>query len=379
MKRFRTLAAGLLAACALAVPQLADAWSWQPPSASASRLAARLGAPSRLLIGLGSGNEVSDIQAQGLKPDILDRYLVGVGAGSWPSWNSPSGAYVDVVTAQADSLGAIPMFTLYQMASNGDGNLSGLNDATFMSAYWANARLLFQRLAAYGKPALVNVEPDFWGYVERQAPSADPGRMPVQVQTARECTSLPDDVTGFARCMMRLRNRYARNAYLGFPPSDWGGDTPADVVAFMRKVYAQRADFVVMQTLDRDAGCFEAASESICIRGGGPWYWDETNTTHPNFQDHLAVAQAYHDGIQRPLIWWQTPLGRPSATAGGTPNHYRDDRVDYFLKHPDQLTAVGGLGVVFGTGAGDQTTITSDGGQFRSLSKAYLAQPAALR
>ncbi len=349
-----------------------------PSSASAARLAAKLGKPSRLLVGLGYGNNASDIQAQGIKPDIYDQYLVGVGAGSWPTWNSPSGNYVNVVAAQADALGAVPMFTLYQMATNGDGNLSGLNNPNFMTGYWANAIRLFQRLALYGKPALVNVEPDFWGYVEQQAPNGDPTKMVVQVQITPACASLPNDVTGFSRCMVTLANQYAPKAYLGIPPADWGGSSTAKVVVFMRKVYAQQYDFVVMQTLDRDAGCFEAAKDAVCMRSDGPWYWDETNTTHPNFQDNLTQANAYYLGIKRPLIWWQTPMGVPSATAGGTEYHYRDNRVDYFLKNPSQLTAVGGLGIVFSVGADYQTTITTDGGQFKKLSNAYLANPAPL-
>jgi hypothetical protein len=52
--------------------------------------------------------------------------------------------------------------------------------------------------------------------------------------------------------------------------------------------------------------------------------------------------------------------------------------VHYFLTHPSELTAAGGLAVVFSTGAGGQTDITTDGGQFQSLSGAYLAAPATL-
>jgi hypothetical protein len=57
---------------------------------------------------------------------------------------------------------------------------------------------------------------------------------------------------------------------------------------------------------------------------------------------------------------------------------YRDNRVHYFLTHRAELTAVGGLGVVFSTGENHQTNITTDGGQFQSLSGAYLAAPVAL-
>ncbi len=71
-------------------------------------------------------------------------------------------------------------------------------------------------------------------------------------------------------------------------------------------------------------------------------------------------------------------MGVPSSTPGGTPGHYRDDREDYFLKHPSELTAVGGLGVVFSGGDGNQAGIGTDNGQFQTLSHAYLAAPAAL-
>src|SRR5882757_7588272 len=75
-------------------------------SSSASALAAKLGRANRLLVGLDAN--LSDIQSQSLKPDIYDRYLVGVGANSWPTWNSPSGDYVNVVASGADQVGAAP-------------------------------------------------------------------------------------------------------------------------------------------------------------------------------------------------------------------------------------------------------------------------------
>lgn len=116
--------------------------------------------------------------------------------------------------------------------------------------------------------------------------------------------------------------------------------------------------------------------DSACTRAID--YLDESNATSPNFTEYLAMAKQYHDGIGRPLIWWQTPLGVPSSTPGGTPNHYRDNRVHYFLTHPSELVAVGGVGVVFGAGWSTQTSITTDNGQFKTLSTAYLAKPALI-
>jgi hypothetical protein len=337
-----------------------------------------MGRPNRFLVGLGTSNEATTILSQGIKPDIFDRYLTGLGPGSWPFYNSPDGAYVNIVAANADSIGAVPMFTFYQMATNGDGNLSGLHDHTFMTTYWSNAVLLFQRLALYGKPALVNFEPDFWGYAQQQAPNGDPTRLQAFVTDAPDCTALPNDITGMARCLIVIAHKYAPQALVGFPPSTFGAPLQSDVIAFMNRIGANTADFVIIQTLDRDAGCFEALP-SYCNRPGTGWYWDESNATHPNFLDHLAQSDAFGKGIGLPLLWWQTPMGVPAATsAGGFSKHWRDNRAHYFLTHADQLTAIGGLGAVFSTGENNQTDITTDGGQFQTLSAQYLAHPVPL-
>ncbi|MBK0393380.1 hypothetical protein I8E28_12325 [Ramlibacter sp. CrO1] len=334
-------------------------------------MARQIGRPARLLVGLGSGNPEASVQAQGLRPDVVDAYLVGVGPDAWPTWSSPAGSYVNLVAERADRQGAVPMLTLYQMASNGDGNLAGIADATFMAGYWANVRLMFQRLAMFDKPVLVNVEPDFWGYVERQAPDGDPARMPARVSIDADCAGQPDNVTGIAGCVLQMARKYAPKAAIGFPPSDWGAGTPAEVAAFALKAGLQHGDFLVMQTLDRDAGCFEVRAAE-CSRAGTGWYWDDAA-----YAAHLALARNWHDATGLPLVWWQTPLGVPASTPGGT-DHWRDNRMQYFLTRPQDLVAVGGLGVVFGAGAAGQTTIDTDGGQYKRLSEAYLAAPAPL-
>jgi hypothetical protein len=287
---------------------------------------------------------------------------------------------VGVVAAKAESVGAIPMFTLYQMAANGDGNLAGLSNATFMARYWANVRLMYQEIAILGKPALVNLEPDFWGYAEQHAANGNPSTVFAYVSSNPDCSNLSNDVKGVAGCLVQMARKYAPKAYVGFPPSTWGGTSTAAVVAFMAAVGAQNADFIVQETLDRDAGCFEVQEAAAgCVRAGTGWYWDASNQTHPNFQDHFAMTQAFHAGLANlPVIWWQTPLGVNSTVKGGSDFHFRDDRVEYFLTHPGELTAVGGLAVVFSAGENHQTNITTDGGQFQALSTAYFAKPTPL-
>jgi len=150
----------------------------------------------------------------------------------------------------------------------------------------------------------------------------------------------------------------------------------------MKQIGAGTADFVVMQTLDRDAGCFEAAytgDHAMCTRPTHvPYYWDEANRTSPNFNEHFAMARRYFEGLQLPLLWWQTPLGVPSEALGGKARSFRDNRTHYFLTHSAEIVGAGGFGVVFSAGQKSQTTIETDGGQFKRLSTQYFSHPAAL-
>jgi hypothetical protein len=358
----------------------------------AAQLATKLHLPSRLLLGLGAqGNSdrLADIESQNLKPDIYEGYLDGVGGSDWTTWDSPAGEYVLDFAADAQSVGAIPMFVLYQMSpsdvSPNGGTLasSNLQNSTFMTNYWNNVRLMYQMIARYGKPTLVNLEPDFFGFAQQQALAAglDGGQTFAYVNTNSDCASLPNNVIGIAECLVQMARKYAPNAFVAFPPTDWGanGNIPA-VIAFNNELNAGSADYIILQTLDADAGCYELQVYE-CVRAGTGWYWDETNTTTPNFNQFFAKVNQYQQGIgggRLPVLIWQNPEGVPSSTPGGTQYHFRDNRENYFLTHADQVTASHVFAVTF-TGAPNQTTIATDGGQFQTLSEAYLANPSALQ
>lgn len=359
----------------------------------------KLGKPNRVLIGLGTIDEsngyAADLQSQGVpssivhNPDIVDQYIVGFGSGSWPYWNgNGDGSYVNIIAQDADVVGAVPMITLYQMAQNGDGNISWISQSSQMDTYWANVRLMFKRIAIFGKPTLVNLEPDFWGYVELKVLNTgnDPATLAASVNDQPECSTLPNNVTGLASCILAMGRQYAPNALIGFQPSFFGEDS-STLATFMSKLGAQNADFTVAETYDRDAGCYEEAllhptastnlnAASVCSgRGNGPFYYDESNKTSPNFSVEISNWSTYRNdlGGKLPLIWWQTPLGAPSSTPGGTDGHYRDNHVDYMLKNTAQYSDIGTFGIVFSGGAGYQTSITTDGGEFATLFDQYLS------
>lgn len=360
--------------------------SGEPGGASPERaIAARLGLPARFAIGLGNDAESTDPNAAsgfnlGPKLDIHYMYLSGL---EWRSWSSPDGAYVTNYANAAKSRGVVPMFTLYQAAAKGEGNLGAFNDAGFMTGYWGGVRVMFDRLGAFGSPAIVHVEPDFWGYAQQKG-GDDPSKVPVKVGSlVPECAGEPETVAGFGKCIMELARTLSPNVVVGLSASTFGAydgggkPDPARVAAYLKKVGGDESDIVVVETLDRDAGCFEQAADPKCQRGG-TFYWDESNQKQPSFHEHLAWAKAIHLGVGKPLLWWQMPLGVPSATPGGSAGRYRDNRVRYLFSHPGEFVEAGGFGAVFGTGAGNQTTVKTDGGQFKNALTGYLAAPVSL-
>jgi hypothetical protein len=270
------------------------------------------------------------------------------------------------------------------MAALGDGNTGACNDQTLMTNFWQDMEVLFQRLAEYNDVALVHFEPDWWAYVEL-ASKGDPTQLPAKVTLDQRCAGLGDNAAGMAHCLVKIARAVAPKVMIGFHYSAWGayngsGNQDGAVAGnFLKALGAGDGDLIVTDTvgLDRDAGCWEAAVLPQCKGRSGKFYLDETNATSPNFHEALALVTALHGALQLPVLWWQMPLGVPGTTAG-TPGHYRDNRVHYLFSHVDEFVAAGGLGACFGTGAGMQTDVTTDGGQFKTALAGYRQHPVAL-
>ena len=180
-----------------------------------------------------------------------------------------------------------------------------------------------------------------------------------------------------ARCWIKLARDNAPKVVIGLHASEWAAGSGNDVGAFLNELGAGEADIVVIDMLDRDAGCFEDGKLPQCMRQG-EFYLDESNETSPNYAERLGFAKQVHDTTGRPILWWQLPFGVPSDTPGGTSGHFRDNKVRYLFSHVQEFVDAGGLGATFGTGAGEQTFITTDGGQFKDAVTAYYDSPVAL-
>ena len=341
-----------------------------PPAAGhgvAAALVSGLGLGGDLALGVGNDlvGDGTEAHAWTLHPPppVHYLYLVGLpGRGGWPEWNS-EGGFIDRHAEAAQERCVVPAFTLYAMTVEGEGDPATAASHDYMAAWWAGYELALARLAAFGEPALLHVEPDFWGFMQKAT-----GRMPDQIAVSvgahvPQCADLPDTLAGFGTCLVRRSRTVAPRVRLGFHASLWAHPDPSEVARFLLAAGVADTDALFVETLDRDAGCFEAGGPG-CQREDGPWYWDASNTRSPNFREHLTATGALHRATGLPLVWWQTPLGVPDDAPGGRTGRYRDNRVAYVFDHPEEFVAAGGAAVLFGAGWTGQTDLTTDQGQF---------------
>lgn len=348
---------------------------------SPAELARALGQPEELLIGLGNdlppGVDTPHAWSLSEVPPLHYLYLVGLpGRSGWPTWN-PGGTFVDLQAAAALKQRSVPVFTLYAMAVEGEGRVDVLTDRAYMEAWWTGYELALTRLAHFGRPAILHLEPDFWGFMQLHG-GPDPDQIPAKVGSVNpHCADLPETLAGFGQCIVKRARTGATNVRIGFHASAWADPDPVAVAEFLLDVGAADTDVLVVETLDRDAGCFEARGDA-CTRNDGPWYWNDSGQGAPGFLEHLDSMQILHEVTGLPLLWWQMPMGVPSGAPGGVPGHYRDNRVAWFFDHPERFADAGGLGVMFGPGWTGQTDLTTDGGQFASLWAAYHRAPVSI-
>ena len=126
---------------------------------------------------------------------------------------------------------------------------------------------------------------------------------------------------------------------------------------------------MTVETSDRDAGYYASIGQPGRT-------WDATNVKLPNFKQAFVWAKALAEMTRLPNIWWQMPVGNmmlPNST-----NMWRDNRLDYFFDHPDEVAAAHGAGMAFGAGATGQTTPESDGGHFAARVRAYAMDSEAV-
>ena len=307
-----------------------------------------------------------------------------VGCDWWGCWQwdeDPPGRFVAGYMADRSAAGAIPMFTYYVWFSvagdvEGADEIAAMQDGARVQRFLADFRFLCQVM--HEDPSITGIlhlEPDLWGYGHQI--SSDPTTIPVALSDAAapECGSMGNDLAGLAGCMLAIARAEAPNVLVGFHASAWGAghdalstsdpgvdlDAHADATAaYMAALGADRADLVVVEQSDRDAGFDDG-------------WWDDTNATRPNFAQAIGWVERLGESMSLAPLWWQVPYGNMSLE--NACHRYQDNRLDYFFDHRSEFAAGGAVGIAFGAGEGCQTTPEHDDGHFVSRALDYYASP----
>ncbi|MEU3337274.1 RICIN domain-containing protein [Streptomyces sp. NPDC006668] len=296
-------------------------------------------------------------------------------SGWWGCWNGSTtapGTYVtwrDDVVSQATYKGSSRpqkmLWTWYSLRDLGDaagegdgpGEVKAINRTDLLTRYLNDYRFFLQKI---GKTqAAIDLEPDFWGYVRSLG---DPHQVPAQVKSANptDCGSQENSATGLAQCLISMAHKYAPNAEAGMHLScfDWETNTQACVKSY-ESFGAKNADFLATDVSDRDAGWYAQPAH-----GGSDHFWND--------QKAAAALQFYKtmsESVGKPVVLWQIPVG--NMAQNNTLNHYKDDKVDWFFAHMDQVANAHVAGLFFGPGQQEQTTVETDGGNLINKTIAY--------
>jgi hypothetical protein len=363
------------------------------------------GAASAATLGIGLTDGPGGAKALRKAAPFTYRYQYlagGVNTGDgWPTWN-PNGSFVTMYARESFDAHVTPVFTLYtirqSLPGRDDGDearadLGNLRNVATMRDWYANARLLFKRAGAFKKRrVIVHVEPDLWGYVQQAAAKDDASRVPAAVASSGDpdVKGLPNNVSGFARAVVRLRNKYAPGVRLGYHLSVWGTKTdialqdPPDKqvdglgrrsARFYRSLKA-RFDMTFAEFDDRDSGF----NQVINGDGGASW-WNAAD-----FRRDARFDRVYARATGQRIVKWQIPLGNTlRPVMDDTWGHFRDNRVQWLLggaggrKHLRAYRDAGVTALLFGGGAdgttcacdSDHDGVDDDGGYFKDRVRAY--------
>ncbi|KOV94167.1 lectin [Streptomyces sp. NRRL B-3648] len=292
--------------------------------------------------------------------------------GCWGGSTTAPGSYVtwsDAQAAKATSKGSPHpqkfFWTWYSLRDLGDlagqgdgpGEVAAIDRAGLLTRYMNDYRFFLQKIG--NSHDLIDIEPDFWGYVRSLG---DPHKVAAQVSAANpsDCGSQENSAAGLSRCLVSMARKYAPNTTVGFHLSCWDWqDNTRGCAKDYANLGAQNADFLVADVSDRDAG----------------WYAQPAHGGHDNFwTDQKAAAslgfyKTMAESVGKPVVLWQIPVG--NMAQNNTLNHYKDDKVDWFFAHMDQVANAHVAGLLFGAGQQEQTSIETDGGNLIGKTIAY--------
>ncbi|WP_240802024.1 RICIN domain-containing protein [Streptomyces sp. A1136] len=247
------------------------------------------------------------------------------------------------------------LFTWYSLRDLGDaagqgdgpGEVVAINRADLLTKYLNDYRFFLQKIGT--SPDMIDIEPDFWGFARSLG---NLHQVPAQVKAANptDCGSQENSASGLAQCLISMAHKYAPNAGVGLHLTcfDWQQNT-AKCTKDYADLGASNADFLVSDVTDRDAGWY-----ALPAHGSRDTFWNDQKGFAA-----LTFYKTMSESVGKPVVLWQIPLG--NMAGNNTPGHFKDDKVDWFFSHMDQVANAHVGALLFGAGWSEQTTPETDG------------------
>lgn len=373
-----------IALCALSLFLSAAQAAITPPAG-----ALPAGMPSRMLVGLFEQWGGTWMRDSTVPWDVRYAYFVKGWANNW-GWGAHDGSMATSFFNECSAGGFIPAVQFYQMngeAGGGEGQfLQKVQNAGTMATYFADFKLLMQRAREFGKPVIVMLEADGFAFLQQQANQNPNAYAAIAASGVPELSGLPNTVAGWGLAFLQLRKAAAaNNVILGVHISGWasGKDIAHHSVTDplqpeVDKVFSFLSplglgsnqtgatyDFLVGDPLDRDADFY-------AVTQGVDRWWnaaDNASINSKSFNRYAEWLRLWNAKSGKRWLLWQIPVGNSNhlnVYNNGSPREgYKDNRPEYFfgtnsIAHLEKFASSGVFGLLFGAGAGGQSSYQND-------------------
>ncbi len=346
------------------------------------------GLPARELVGLLEDTGATWMRSSAVPWDVRYRYFTKGWVNNW-GFGAYDGSWGLGYMRECDGQRFIPAIQYYQMNGEPGGSesafLAKTKNATTMKSYFGDFKLLMQRAKDFGKPVIVLIEADGFGFLQQQAGSNSATYAAVKDTGLAELAGLPNTVAGWGLAFLQMRKAVgANNAILGIHISGWAsgsdiayGQANVPLSPEVDKVYNFLAPFglasnvtgatwdvLVGDPLDRDSDYYKV------VLGQDRW-WDASDTaslTTKSFNRYAEWVRLWNGKASRRWILWQIPLGnsnhRNVNNDGSSRAGYKDNRPEYFFAngtaHMAKFADAGVIALLFGAGAAGQSSYQND-------------------
>jgi hypothetical protein len=342
--------------------------------------------PTHMAVGLFEDTGNTWMKTSGVAWDARYRYFTKGWVNNW-GWSAYDGSWGLAYMQECDKQGFMPAIQYYQM--NGE---SGYDESIFytttknaatMATYFGDFKILMQRAKDFGKPVLVLLEGDGFAYMQIQSSNNPDAYSAIADSGLTELQELPNTAAGWGLAFLQLRKSVgANNVILGIHVSAWA--TLTDIMvsvtnplqpevdkayAFLSKlgltsnITEQTYDVLVGDPLDRDADYYRLITKAN--------RWDAGDTAaidSQSFNRYAEWLRLWNQTSHKRWVLWQIPLGNSNhlnvTNNGGPREGYKDNRPEYFFgngtAHLQKFANAGVIALLFGAGAGGQSTYTND-------------------